>query len=95
MSGAGGTTTLAHPGVNRIERGDLQRLKDWGLTGVETYHPDHNPSMRDKYLRIAHELDLVPTAGSDFHGEAVAPDRHLGGSTMPVEELERLESRRP
>ncbi len=94
VQGAGGTATLAHPGVNRIERGDLERLRGWGLAGVETYHPDHNPSVTDKYLRIARELDLVPTAGSDYHGEEVAPGRRLGDVTMPEEQLARLESRR-
>jgi predicted metal-dependent phosphoesterase TrpH len=69
-------------------------MKGWGLVGVEAYHPDHNPSVRAKYLRIATELDLVPTAGSDFHGEAVAPHRHLGDESMPEEELARLEARR-
>ncbi len=94
IAAAGGTATLAHPGVNRIERGDLARLQAWGLSGVETYHPDHNPSVRDKYLRIAEELDLVPTAGSDYHGEAIAPDRRLGEVTMPEEQFARLEARR-
>ena len=91
---AGGAATLAHPGVSKMERADLERLAGWGLAGVEAYHPDQNPSVRDKYLRIARELDLVPTAGSDFHGEAVAPDRQLGNITMPGEELARLEARR-
>jgi predicted metal-dependent phosphoesterase TrpH len=95
IGGAGGTATLAHPGVSKMERGDLQRLKAWGVAGVEIYHPDHNPSVREKYLRIASELDLVPTAGSDFHGEAIAPGRRLGDATMTAEELARLESRRP
>jgi 3',5'-nucleoside bisphosphate phosphatase len=91
---AGGSATLAHPGVNRIERGDLERLKGFGLAGVETYHPDHNPSVRAKYLKIAGELDLVPTAGSDYHGPAVAPGRSLGAETMSEKEFERLEARR-
>ncbi len=94
VRGAGGCATLAHPGVSRIERGDLERLRAWGLAGVEVYHPDHNDSVREKYLRIARALDLVPTAGSDYHGEAVAPDRRLGQATMPEEELARLEARR-
>jgi predicted metal-dependent phosphoesterase TrpH len=94
LRGAGGVATIAHPGVSGIERGDVERMKGWGLAGVETYHPDHNPSLRDKYLRIAKEYDLVPTAGSDFHGEAVAPDRHLGDENMAAEELARLEERR-
>ncbi len=92
---AGGPVTVAHPGVSRLERGDLQRLAAAGVVGVETHHPDHNPSVREKYLRLADELDLVPTAGSDFHGEAVSPDRRLGQVTMDPEDLRRLESRRP
>ena len=94
IRGASGAATLAHPGVNRIERGDLERLKGVGLAGVEIYHPDHAPSQREKYLKIARELDLVPTAGSDYHGEAVAPGRKLGMVSMSEEELGRLEARR-
>ncbi len=95
VASAGGAATLAHPGVNHIQRGDLERLRAMGLAGVEVYHPDHNPSVREKYLRDAEACDLVPTAGSDFHGEAVAPDRTLGMVTMAEEELARLEKRRP
>lgn len=94
VRGAGGTATIAHPGLNRIERGDLERMKGWGLAGVETYHADHVPSQREKYLRLCQELDLVPTAGSDYHGEAVAPGRKLGMVSMGEPELERLEARR-
>jgi 3',5'-nucleoside bisphosphate phosphatase len=94
VRGAGGAATIAHPGLNRIERGDLERMHGWGLAGVEVYHGDHVPSQREKYLRSCQELDLVPTAGSDFHGEAVAPDRKLGMVTMSLAELERLEARR-
>jgi predicted metal-dependent phosphoesterase TrpH len=95
VRGAGGTVTCAHPGVSRLERGDLMRLAAAGVVGVESHHPDHNPSVREKYLRIADELGLVPTAGSDFHGEAISPDRHLGQVTMAPEDLARLEGKRP
>ncbi|GEJ57884.1 PHP domain-containing protein [Anaeromyxobacter diazotrophicus] len=94
VRGAGGAATIAHPGLNRIERGDLERMKAWGLSGVETYHADHVPSQREKYLKICAELDLVPTAGSDFHGPEVAPGRKLGMVSMSEAELERLEARR-
>ena len=94
VRGASGTATIAHPGVSKIERADVERMKAWGLDGIETYHPDHVPSQREKYQRIARELDLVCTAGSDFHGEAVAPDRQLGQVSMSEAELAALESRR-
>jgi predicted metal-dependent phosphoesterase TrpH len=92
---AGGVATVAHPGLSRVERGELQRMKGWGLSGVEVNHPDQNPSVRDKYRRLCQELDLVPTAGSDYHGEVVAPSRHLGDCSMAEAELAALEARRP
>jgi predicted metal-dependent phosphoesterase TrpH len=92
---AGGTTTAAHPGVSRLERHDLVRLRAAGVEGLEVHHVDHVPSQREKYLRLADELGLVPTAGSDYHGPTVSPDRRLGDVTMPAEDLARLEARRP
>ncbi|HVP68533.1 MAG TPA: PHP domain-containing protein [Anaeromyxobacteraceae bacterium] len=94
VRGAGGVATLAHPGVSKIERADLARLKAMGFEGVEASHPDHVPSQVEKYARIAAELDLVPTSGSDFHGEAISPDRYLGTGRMSSDDLERLERRR-
>jgi hypothetical protein len=95
VRGAGGVATIAHPGVSKIERADLVRLRAMGFEGVEALHPDHPPSRVESYRAVAAELDLVPTAGTDFHGEAVAPDRFLGTVTMSEEELARLERRRP
>ena len=95
VRGAGGTATIAHPGLSRIERGDLTRLRDWGLAGVEVSHPEQNPSVREKYRALAAELGLVPTAGSDFHGDVVAPGRRFGDCSMTPEELAALEARRP
>lgn len=93
IHGAGGTATLAHPGVSKVERHELEALAKAGLDGIEAYHSDHNPSVREKFLGIARELELVPTAGSDFHGEAVAPNRHLGSADMNPGELARLRAR--
>lgn len=95
VRGAGGTVTVAHPGITGLERGDLLRLRDVGIVGVEVAHPEQNPSMREKYARIAAELDLVPTAGSDFHGGLVSPGRQLGAVSMSPEAFARLESLRP
>ncbi len=95
VRGAGGTATIAHPAVSRLNRRDLQRLRAAGVDGVEVHHADHDPGTRERLMRLAEEMDLVPTAGSDFHGETISPDRHLGDVTMPREDLARLEARRP
>jgi predicted metal-dependent phosphoesterase TrpH len=90
---AGGTATLAHPGTSKMHRMEIQTLAKAGLAGLEVHHSDHNPSVREKYLALAKEFDLVPTAGSDFHGEQVAPGRHLGTASMPPELFAKLRSR--
>jgi predicted metal-dependent phosphoesterase TrpH len=95
VRGAGGTVTVAHPGVSKLERHDLASLRKAGADGLEVHHADHVPSLREKLMRIADELGLVPTAGSDYHGVTVSPDRKLGDVTMIPEDLARLEARRP
>jgi 3',5'-nucleoside bisphosphate phosphatase len=90
---AGGTATLAHPGTSKMNRYEIETLAKAGLAGLEVLHSDHHPSVREKYLTLAQEFDLVPTAGSDFHGEKVAPGRNLGTASMAPELLEKLRAR--
>jgi len=95
VRGAGGTVTIAHPGVSKLEVAEVARLAEAGVCGIEAHHPDHNPSVRDKYLRAAAASGLVATAGSDYHGPDVSPDRTLGMVSMDEAALEALEARRP
>ena len=78
---AGGIPTVAHPVrlslPRAIERQALVRLKESGLMALEVYHSDHSPELQAYYLQLANELDLLPTGGSDFHGE-VKPSIDLG-----------------
>jgi len=91
---AGGVATLAHPGVSRVNPGELPRLRALGFDGVEAYHPDHPPEQAARYREAADRNGMVCTAGTDYHGEIVAPDRFLGTSSMDPAELGRLEARR-
>lgn len=93
IHGAGGTATLAHPAVSRVDRVQLAALKQAGLDGVEVQHSDQDLATQQRYLAFARELDLVPTAGSDFHGEKVAPHRHLGTASMDPAAFAVLERR--
>jgi 3',5'-nucleoside bisphosphate phosphatase len=93
IHGAGGTATVAHPGVSKVERFELEALRALGLDGLEVVHPDHVPSLREKFVRWADALGLLCTAGSDFHGEAVAPGRHLGTVGMEPSIFAALEAR--
>lgn len=66
----GATPVLAHPGADfeQATFEDLKKLKDHGLVGLEVFSTYHNERMTALYLDWARRLDLVPTAGSDFHG---------------------------
>ncbi len=90
---ARGTATLAHPFVSKVDRHEVQQLKDAGLAGLEVHHSDHPAPVREKLLGWARELDLVPTAGSDFHGERVNPGRHLGTASMAPADFDALRRR--
>lgn len=93
LHAAGGTASLAHPAADGMDRYQIAQLREAGLDGLEVFHSDHNPSVREKYLKIADALGLVATAGSDFHGEAVSPNARLGTVGLDPARFEALRSR--
>ncbi|MCX6569207.1 MAG: PHP domain-containing protein [Candidatus Aminicenantes bacterium] len=68
--GTGGVPVLSHPGAyfQRTTGEDARVLKDHGLAGMEVYTFYHTAEQVALYRSMAEELDLVATAGSDFHG---------------------------
>ena len=90
----GGVTSAAHL-RDRATRRILRQLRGAGVDGVEVMHPAHDQATVQRVERLASELDMLPTGGTDWHGEAVAsPERApLGSITIPQEWLERLRAR--
>jgi len=78
---AGGVPVLSHPftlGMGREElRQTVAKLCDAGLQGVEVYYSEHSDSQVSEYLGLVSSFGLVPTGGSDFHGE-INPKVRLG-----------------
>ena len=101
IRGAGGVAVLAHPYSLRIGKEALAallgELAAAGLAGVECYYSEHSADLTKDYLEMAKKANLVPTGGSDFHGE-VSPGIRLGfgfgGLHVPDEVLGLLEARR-
>ena len=92
---AGGAATVAHAAVNKLTDAEIALLKEQGASGLEVDHPDHPAEVRERLRLLARELDLVPTAGSDFHGELIVPGRKLGATRMDRSDLVRLRDRAP
>jgi 3',5'-nucleoside bisphosphate phosphatase len=98
---AGGVPVLAHPFTLRLGRAKLTSLvasfKEAGLEGVEVIYPEHDSRRKARYARLARELDLVVTGGTDFHGAInphIALGRGGGRMRVPDETLDALTERR-
>jgi predicted metal-dependent phosphoesterase TrpH len=92
ISQTGAVPVLAHPGAyfQNAKEQDLAVLKEKGLQGLEVYTSYHSAEQSALYLQMALDFDLVPTAGSDFHG-TIKPHIPFGslnhGGYWMVEEL--------
>ncbi|MDR1656207.1 MAG: PHP domain-containing protein [Deltaproteobacteria bacterium] len=63
---------LAHPISLRLDKAQwldvIPQWKEWGLIGLEAFHPDQEEDFRDFIIKMAKRFKLVVTAGSDYHG---------------------------
>ena len=90
---AGGQAVLAHPGFLDEPEAVIRDLAAGArLDGVECYYAEHTPEQTARFLGLCHELELVPTGGSDFHGPPVRAAR-LGHPPVPWEAWEALRRR--
>ncbi|MGN6665151.1 MAG: PHP domain-containing protein [Solirubrobacterales bacterium] len=66
---AGGIAVIAHPYWDISEPHEVDDLiRSLQGDGVETYYPTHSREQTEHLLELCTELDLVPTASSDYHG---------------------------
>jgi hypothetical protein len=66
---AGGVAVIAHPYWDISEPSEVDDLiRSLGADGVETFYPTHSEEQTKHLLDLCAELDLVPTASSDYHG---------------------------
>jgi hypothetical protein len=92
---AGGVPVIAHPHLinhgKPLDKEEIARLKDNGLKGVEVYQTKHNKKTTEKYKKIAEELDLLITGGSDYHGDN-SPGILPGDKGITREEFIKLQN---
>jgi 3',5'-nucleoside bisphosphate phosphatase len=96
---ARGLASLAHPRFITPDRARLrqviQDLRTFGLDGVEAYHSDHGAEDRLYFTRLANQLSMIVTGGSDYHGfkaRTAPPDDggRLGSLQLPYGVAVRL-----
>jgi predicted metal-dependent phosphoesterase TrpH len=89
---AGGVVSLAHPGLTNVDP-SIPRFVAAGLDALEVYHSRHDDTTTERYLRMARDLKVLVTGGSDFHGDPAHGPTDPGSVTLPPEAFERLVQR--
>jgi len=94
IASANGLPVIAHP----LNIPGLVELRNWlpslceaGMVGLETYYGQYTAQDEQTLLALAHDYQLIPTGGSDFHGPDIHPTP-LGGRYVPYESVERLKA---
>ena len=90
---AGGVSSLAHPGLLRRDE-LIPAMVDAGLTALEAFHSEHDPTMTERYLAMAERHGILVTGGSDYHGDQDHRRSALGVVGLPGERFERLDAHR-
>ncbi|MBR4826110.1 MAG: PHP domain-containing protein [Spirochaetaceae bacterium] len=79
---SGAVPVLAHPLSLYVSWGKMQNvleeLKERGIVGIEAFHPGARLNDCLRLEELGKKLGFCITAGSDYHGEAVRSDRHMG-----------------
>lgn len=78
---SGGVPVIAHPGRLK-DYAIVDELVEFGLQGLEVFYPTHQPAQIQYFRDQARRLNLVMTAGSDFHDIRY----HTRGVGIEVEE---------
>jgi len=94
---AGGVAVAAHLHLMRKEDSVLfdylKELKSYGLSAVEGWYTEYTPEMETKYRRMAADLNLGLSGGTDFHGSMkphIAIGRGTGNLDIPYSVLEGI-----
>lgn len=88
----GAKMSLAHPHTQRAPEkveAIFRDFRDAGLEGIEAWYGGYDAAQRRSWADLAARLDLVVTAGSDFHGDVV-PDIKAPGIELPDPHAARL-----
>jgi predicted metal-dependent phosphoesterase TrpH len=89
LRSSGGIAVLAHPCKGGAEK-LIRELSGAGLQGLEAFHTDHTPGAAARYVRLARDLGLLVTGGSDSHGPTADRPIEIGSVPVPPEVWEQM-----
>ena len=81
---AGGLAVLAHFGVADQQEALLRELIGAGLNGIETHHRSFDAPTIRSVATVAARLQLVPSGGTDFHGDECTYAEAIAETVIPA-----------
>ena len=69
VAAAGGVASLAHFADATSRRDLVEMLKSWGLAALEVHYRHFDAATVAGMSRLAHDMGLISTGGSDYHGD--------------------------
>jgi len=82
---AGGIPVVAHFSVAPSRRVLLRELMDAGLAGLEVHHRSFDAATVAAVAAVARDLGLLPSGGTDFHGDDETYAEALAETWVPPE----------
>jgi len=85
----GGVVFIAHPTYMGDDYlASLSTLRDLGADGIETYYKHYPADIVQAHARLATELGMGASGGSDYHGLGNPDDRDIGDFVFPDAEVD-------
>ena len=95
ITDVGGIPVLAHPYFgSHVNREFIGKLAESGLLGIEVWHSKHSQNVTENFTRLAYELGLLITGGSDCHGPFGDQPSLVGTLNIPFSILVELKKRK-
>ncbi len=90
INAAGGICVLAHYPAAPTQPELIELLEGWGLRGLEVNYRRFEPETVERMTAFAAERSLVPTGGSDYHGDGMSYAEAQATTWVPDEVGEGL-----
>jgi len=89
----GGVPIMAHPGLS--QRDDMiENFVQEGLCGLEVFHSSHDAEAIKHYEKMAGDLKILMTGGSDCHGPKRDSPPYCGSVRLPLFRIDELKRKR-
>ncbi len=83
---AGGLPVLAHTADAATRRRAIRELREFGLAGIEVHYRRFDVETVRSVAAVAAELHLVPSGGSDYHGDLETYAQAHAATWVPPED---------